>query len=340
MPQYLRFPTSVRNDKIKSVLMHKKLPITPYSSQKGLTLIELLISVVIAGLLIAALSGVISTALNTGQTIHMKNDTLQQARFAMQRMTRAVSKSRQLRLPLSENSVTAWSESVRNVLAVALDPTLDRDKDGWADANNDKDYLDANKSGTRDAGEPERVDEDTATDNNNDGLSGIKAIDDNGDGQIDGKNTTDNDEDDGNNEDNIDGIDSDTDGSIDEDNNKDMNGDGKPGVSGVDDDYDGTVDEGVNDDDDEDGSVSEDWIDEHVFFLNGTTLMERLPDINAVDGADYTEYPIAENVSQFRVERVLGANGSTVLVDITLTLSPSGGEPVNLNTRVGVGSGL
>lgn len=318
------------------------MPITPYSSQTGLTLLEMLISVVIAGLLIAALSGVISTALNTGQTIHMKNDTLQQARFAMQRMSRAVSKSRQLQIPLGENTTTAWSESVRNVLAISLDPTLDRNKDGWADANNDKDYLDVNKNGTRDAGEPERIDEDTDNDATNDGKAGIAGIDDDFDGVVDEGASTDNDEDSISFEDIINDTDDDGDGSSDEDFGKDMNGDGKSGISGVDDDFDGTIDEGNSNtaDDDEDGVGGEDWIDNQVFFLSGTTLTERLPNINAADGAAYTEYPIAENVSQFRVERVLGANGSTVLVDITLALLPSGGEPVSLNTRIGVGSGL
>jgi prepilin-type N-terminal cleavage/methylation domain-containing protein len=313
-------------------------------TQTGLTLLEMLISVVIAGLLIAALSGVISTALNTGQAIHMKNDTMQQARFAMQRLVRAVSKSRQLRLPLADNTKTAWSESVRNVLAVSLDPTLDRNKDGWADANNDKDFLDVNKNGTRDAGEPERIDEDWDLDSNSDGKPGIMNIDDDGDGSVDegsgGMARHDDDEDGNADEDPINGLDDDNDGAVDEDPHIDMNGDGKAGVIGIDDDFDGTIDEGNKDDDDEDGAVIEDWADDQVFYISGTTLTERLPKINPADGTAYTEYAIAENISQFRVERVLGANGSTVIVDITLTLSPSDGQPVSLNTRIGVGSGL
>jgi prepilin-type N-terminal cleavage/methylation domain-containing protein len=313
-------------------------------TQTGLTLLETLIAVAIAGILIAAISGFINTALNAGQSTHMQNDTLQQARFAMQRMNRAVSKSRQLRIPLGENTTTAWSESVRNVLAVSLDPTLDRDKDGWADANNDKDYLDVNKSGIRDAGEPERIDEDFDLDSNSDGKPGIMNIDDDGDGTIDegsGAMARHDDDEDGNaDEDPINGLDDDNDGAIDEDPHVDMNGDGKAGVISVDDDLDGTIDESSQDDDDEDGAVIEDWEDDQVFYLNGTTLMERLPNINAADGTAYTEYPIADNVSQFRVERVLGANGSTVLVDIALTLSPSNGQPFSLNTRVGIGSGL
>jgi prepilin-type N-terminal cleavage/methylation domain-containing protein len=309
-------------------------------SQKGFTLLEILIALAIAGVLIAALSGVINTALEAEQSTRLKNNTLQQARFAMQRLTTSVSKSKQLLIPLADNPATAYSESVRDVLAVSLDPTLDRDKDGWADANNDKDFLDVNKSGTRDAGEPERIDEDFDKDNNNDGSLGITGIDDNGDGIIDGGGKDDNDEDGSHNEDASNGLDDDGDGTIDEDPDKDMNGDGHPGISGVDDDYDGSIDEGKNDDDDEDGSVKEDWLDPHVFYLNGTTLMERIPDINPADGTKYTESAIAENVSQFLIERVLGNNGTTILVYFTLTLSPPGGDPFSLNTAMRVGGGL
>jgi hypothetical protein len=80
--------------------------------------------------------------------------------------------------------------------------------------------------------------------------------------------------------------------------------------------------------------------DYQAFYLNGTTVIQRLPSLNPTSGSDYSEYPIAEKVTQFRIERVMGANGTTVLVDFTLTLSPPGGEPVSLNTRVVVGSGL
>jgi prepilin-type N-terminal cleavage/methylation domain-containing protein len=317
------------------------MPITPACRQNGFTLLEILLALAIAGVLIAELSNVINTALNAEQATRLQNNTLQQARFAMQRLTRAISKTRRLQIPLAENAATAYSESIRDVLAVSLDPTLDRDKNGWADANNDKDFLDVNKNGIRDAGEPERIDEDVGKDNNNDGQAGITGIDDNGDGTTDGLiSTNDNDEDSSNGEDASNGIDDDGDGSIDEDNDKDMNSDGQPGIAGVDDDLDGTIDEGNKDDDDEDGSVSEDWLDSQVFFLTGTTLKERLPNINPIDGTAYTEYAIADNVSQFRIERVPGANGSTALVDISLTLTPSGGDPVIVNTRVAVGSGL
>jgi prepilin-type N-terminal cleavage/methylation domain-containing protein len=316
---------------------------TSFSNQKGLSLLEVLIAIALAGVVLAAISGVVGNALNTERGTRVQNDTLQQARFAMQSMVNAVSKTRRLMIPLGENSATVWKESERNVLAVTLDPTLDRNKDGWPDANNDKDFLDVNKSGTRDAGEPDRIDEDTDKDNNNDGQAGITGIDDNGDGTIDGLYVYDNDEDSKNSEDNINGIDDDGDGSIDEDTDVDMNGDGQPGIIGIDDDFDGLIDEGGASnkaDDDEDNLLNEDWLDPVIYFLNGTTLMERMPNINPVSGTDYTEYPIAENVSQFLVKRIMGGNGTTALVDISLTLLPPNAEPVSLSTRIGVGSGL
>ena len=213
---------------------------------------------------------------------------------------------------------------------------MDRDKDGWADANNDKDYQDINSNSLRDTDEPERIDEDLSSDNTNDSSPGIIGIDDNGDGIVDNSAAAspnyDNDEDSIETEDSLNGIDADgyldddTDGSIDEDINKDMNNDGLPVAD--------------SDDDDEDGSIQEDWFDAVVFFLNGTTLMQRIPNINPANGADYTEYMIAENVSQLRIERLLGNDGQTVLVDITLQVSPANAESISLNTQVRIGAGL
>jgi hypothetical protein len=306
--------------------------------------VEMTLALFIAGVLIVGMDGLLSTALKSHQYSQNQNDTLQQARFAMQQMTRAVAGTRRLMIPLGENSATAWSESVRDVLAVTLDPTMDRDQDGWADANNDKDYLDINNNGSRDAGEPERVDEDLANDNTNDSAPGIVDIDDNGDGTSDNSSAlspiVDNDEDNVETEDSINNVDSDNDGAMDEDIQQDMNRDVAPGIKNFDDDFDGSVDEGFIHDDDEDGTTGEDWFDPVVFFLNGATLMQRLPNIDPVDGTDYTEYPIADNVTQLQVERLIGNDGVTVLVDITLQISPSNIEPITLNTRVRVGGAL
>jgi len=311
-----------------------------FKCQQGVTLLELLMVVAISALLIAGMQGLIGTGLNAESSTRTQNNTMQQARFAMQSMVNAVSGTRRLLLPLGENPATAWSESVRNVLAVTLDPRIDRDQDGWADANNDKDYLDVNNNGTRDLGEPERVDEDFSNDSNDDNAPGISGIDDDGDGNIDEGGTFDNDEDGFEYEDGQNHVDDDDDGSVDEDLSQDMSMDNEPGIGGVDDDYDGNVDEGFTNDDDEDGSRSEDWQDPVVYFITDTTLMQRIPNINPVDGTDYTEYPIADNVTQLQIERLMGNDGETVLVDITLQISPPDMEAINLNTRVRVGASL
>ena len=308
----------------------------------GFTLIELLVSMAIGALLLAAMSGLIDTAFETRNAAGGQADALQDARFAMQRMLTAVRGTDRLLLPLGDNPATNWRENVREqtvpasppegdstlataVLAVTLDPTLDIDEDGVADADNDGDG---------------RVDEDLPNDNSNDGVSGLIGIDDDGDGVVDsGIGAKDNDEDGLETEDEIDGADNDGDGSVDEDIQQDMNRDVAPGVFNVDDDGDGDIDEGNNDDDDEDGLRNEDWFDAVVFYLSGGNLVERRPNLNPVDGTDFAEYVIAENVSRFRVERVPGSGMRAVLVDLTLELKTTDGETVDAHARVRVGGG-
>lgn len=313
-------------------------------SVAGFTLTEVLVTLIIVALILVGIGGVLEQALRAESATRERNDLTRQARFALERMVAAVSATHRLLLPLAENPVTAWSESVRDpgVLAVTLDPNLDRDGDGWADGNNDKDYLDLNQNATRDPGEPERIDEDTDNDATNDAQPGIAGIDDDGDGLVDEGNSVDDDEDgDLGNEDWLNGTDDDGDGAVDEDFDKDMNFDGGPGVIGVDDDRDGLIDEGMPSmlgDDDEDGQKSEDWLDVVAYFLSGTTLMERLPNLNSGDGNDFTERAIAENVTSFRVQRIPQGSGRAVLVDITLGLTGETAK-VQLQTRVRVGVG-
>lgn len=313
--------------------------------QRAFTLIELLMSLAIAALLLTAMTGVVSNVANIRDDTRARNDAIGSARFAMQRMVAAVTGTRRLLLPLADNPKTNWRENLREqtvppsspegsstsataVLAVTLDPRLDIDRDGFADADNDKDG---------------RVDEDLSDDNNNDAAPGILGIDDDGDGEVDEgpklSPETDNDEDGVVADDWIDGIDNDADGSIDEDIKKDMNRDSKSGIAGVDDDGDGSVDEGNFHDDDEDGTTNEDNYDAVVFFLSGTTLIERRPELDAIDGTDFIESPIADNVSRFRIERIPDAGRRAVLVDITLELTYSGIDPISLNTRVRVSGG-
>ena len=334
--------------------------------QRGLTVIEILVSIGVGAILILSLSGTVGEALDTRNQTLARAELLQDANFAMDRMVQAVRGTRRLMLPLADNPATAWREHVREqtvpasppetdstlataVLAVTLPASSDLDNDGWADANNDRDYLDINGDGKRDPGEPERIDEDVGQDNTEDDEAGIIGLDDNGDGLVDvsaeGHANHDNDEDDGHTDDSVNGLDDDGDGAVDEDIHDDMNMDGESGVVGVDDDLDGDIDEEGARDDDEDGTDDEDWFDPLVFRLQGTDLIERQPvpyDANGdtnLDGLDFVESVIAENVTRFRVERIPAPPGGAVTVDLTLELTDTDANHISLHSIARVGGG-
>jgi type II secretory pathway pseudopilin PulG len=310
---------------------------------RGFSYVELMIAIVLGGLMIAGMDGIFATLAGAWRETRVTASRHEAARFALDDMRRAVAAAPRLVVPLADDPATAFDESVRSetvggadtaLLAVALDPGLDRDGDGFADADNDKDG---------------RVDEDWPADMNGDGRNGIRAVDDRGEGVADNPLLFTTDDDEGgvlvladSDEDPLDGIDNDGDGSIDEDVGADMNGDGAPGVAGVDDDGDGAVDEGAASDDDEDGASDEDWLDTVVFYLSGSDLVRRTPvpwDVDAsgtVTGADYVESVLAEEVTYFSVQRV-GAS-ATPLVRIVLRLGGASGETVELAASVRVGS--
>ena len=312
-----------------------------------------MITLAIASLIIAGLSGVVGQALQSQDAVSETNMLTRDARFAMQRMLRTVASSRRLLLPLKDNPNTNWPEHIREqtlppsppigdstlataVLAVTLPAYVDLDNDGYPDADDDRDGL---------------IDEDLPNDSQHDFFPGIMLIDDDGDGTVDeGTGWAEDDEDGAENEDPLDGIDNDGDGSIDEDPPTDNNGDGCAGVCGVDDDADGAIDESSADDDDEDGNNFDDPYDPVVFYLSGNQLVERMPvpwDTDGisvpdgpVDGRDFIESVIADNVTRFRVERL--DNGAVVdIVELTLELtSPVTGESVSLQAQVRVGGAL
>lgn len=321
----------------------------------GFTYIEMMLSVTIMGVVMLALMGVVNTAAETGGSVRSSNDLTRQARFALQRMVRYAGHSRRLMLPMRDKPASNWPENIREqtippspptgdstfataVLAITLPAFVDLDQDGFADADDDEDGL---------------IDEDLPNDNSHDFFPGIMLIDDDGDGQIDEDPSNWWDDDETNaiyNEDPANGIDDDDDNNIDEDTASDMNGDGCPGICGVDDDGDGAIDEGSADDDDEDGGEFDDPYDPVVYYLSGQSLIERMPvpwneDGNSspdgpVDGRDFVESAIAENVTRLRFERL---DDGTVLelVDIELELTdPDSGETVSLQTRVRIGGAL
>ena len=323
--------------------------------KQGFTYVEMMLSVTIMGVVMLALMGVINTATEAGDSVRSSNDLTRQARFAMQRMTRFAGHSRRLMLPLRDKPASNWPENIREqtippspptgdstfataVLAVTLPAFVDLDQDGYPDADDDEDGL---------------IDEDLPNDNTHDFFPGIMGIDDDGDGQVDEvpANWWDDDEYLGiYNEDPLNGIDDEGDNNIDEDTASDMNGDGCPGICGVDDDSDGAIDEGSDDDDDEDGNTFDDPYDPVVYYLSGNSLIERIParwDTDGisvpdgpVDGRDFEESVIAENVTRLRFERL--DNGTALeLVDIQLELTdPDSGESVSLQTRVRIGGAL
>ena len=312
----------------------------------GMTLVEVLAALAIAGILLAALNGVVSGAFQVRATTGDRNEAARQARFAMERMTWALRGTHALLLPLADKPATTWRENVREqtvpasppepgstlataVLAVALPTEVDADGNGFPDADNDADG---------------RVDEDPGADVTNDGAAGIVGIDDAGDGVVDPTPIDDDDEYlNAADEDPINGIDDDADGNVDEDPAADLNGDGQAGLANVDDDGDGSVDEGSAVDDDEDGSSDEDWIDPVVFYLSGSTLRMRMPvpwdqsGGGGVTGQDFVEETLAEGVTRFRVERLPENGARATLVDLVLELTPPDGTPIELHTLVRVG---
>ena len=323
------------------------------ASSRGYTLVSLLVALALSAIVLTALGSVVGETLRVHEQVQTKNALTHQARFAMEQMVHAISRSPLLLLPLEDSANTSWPDNIRDetvppspppqgsslataVLAVTIDPTRDIDGDGIPDADNDADG---------------RIDEDLPEDVTNDAAPGIYLIDDMGDGTVDTLISCcymDDDEDAGiADEDAINGIDDDGDGLIDEDPGNDMNGDGCPGTCGIDEDSDGQIDEGNSADDDEDGQLNEDWYDPVVFYLDGDTLMQRTPvpwdesNNGFINGRDFIVRSIAENVTRFRVERMVQTGNRSLLVDLSLDLtSPATGETVSLNTRVRVGSEL
>jgi type II secretory pathway pseudopilin PulG len=321
------------------------------SAQRGISYIEITITVGITAIIMASLMGVMNTATEVTSEVRQRNSLNRDARFAMQRMVDGVSRSRMILLPLQDNPETNWPEHIREqtvpasppigdstlataVLAVSLPEHIDLDGDGNPDADKDGDG---------------RFNEDPPADYSNDKAAGILGLDDDGDGDVDeGARNGDDDEYGAvEDEDPLNGVDDDDDGSVDEDFGADANGDGCPGICGVDDDGDGTIDEGNNRDDDEDGNSDEDHVAVLAFYLTGDVLKERMAvpwnegGDAQIAGDDYVELDIASNVTRFRIERVQGGNGIDELIDITLELTDAvSGEIVNLQSRVRIGGGL
>ncbi|NQU43688.1 prepilin-type N-terminal cleavage/methylation domain-containing protein [bacterium] len=227
-----------------------------WPEHRALTLVELLVSIAILGIISATSVALLHVCLNTQAYGIQHSETHRKGMLVLDRLTRQIRTSSAVLIPNSH-------APQRNLLALS----------GFV--NDDQDYYFADPLFPR-------IDEDCHDRMTTDGKSGIPDVDDDGDGSVDENEKEDDDEDADNtfdgtnpwyspgyegdeNEDTLDGQDNDGDGNIDEDLKEDMNDDGKPGIRGMDDDGDGFVDEGDSHDDDEDGVKNEDHLNPVIY---------------------------------------------------------------------------
>jgi prepilin-type N-terminal cleavage/methylation domain-containing protein len=293
---------------LKRLLPSKPEPVG-LAGLHGFTLVELLITLAIAGIVLTALSGVINNVMMLWNSEQARNELLYQGNLAMDRMVSAVSHAERLLIPRADNPATPQDEAHRDILAVTIDPHLDSDGDGFYDADNDHDG---------------RVDEDIPADNTFDYRPGIRNIDDNGDGSVDeGMGLHDNDEDGQAGEDWLDGVDNDGDGSIDEDIPADNDA--------------LTIGAGKTDNDG-DGLFNEDWLDPVVFLVStdNKSLIERTPVVNGPDGSETTDSILVQaDTVALSIRRVpTGVGARSTQVEITLQLATGATGPLTIQARV------
>ena len=260
--------------------------------EKGLTLVELLVAIMILGLIALAITAFLSSAIQAQASGNKKSALYREGLLTMERITDSIRRCTHLKIPNAHNPT-------RNMVALS----------GFVNDDNDY-YFD----------DPlfPRIDEDVWRDMNNDNENGIAGKDDDGDGLTDeGFGDYNDDEDSAENEDLLDGQDNDGDGNIDEDTWADLNLDWSPGVKGMDDDGDGVIDEGHENDDDEDGQQDEDGHNEMIYWIpNGTTLRED----HHISGENRI---LSERVTFFQAEYEAPEK-----ILITLTLTGDDGENI------------
>ena len=216
--------------------------------QKGLTLVELIISLTIMGIIATASVPLLSSTLEIYSSGTDRSRFYHEGLMAMERMTAGAKKTTFLIVPNGHNPT-------RNILAFSRL------------VNSDNDFY---------FGDPlfPRIDEDTDQSFSFGGW-GIQGVDVDGDGSVDEANWTDDDEDGLEQEETFDGLDNDGDGSIDEEVKGDLTSDGLPGIAGMDDDGDGVVDNMPNpnykNDDDEDRQQDEEEVLFVVYLYDSST---------------------------------------------------------------------
>lgn len=270
-----------------------------------------MLSVVIGALLLLGMGLVVNQSLDTWRIYKQQTDSQINASFAVTRIVEMIHHGERILIP--QNS------SPRAILAFSLGNTLDANGDGFADSDNDLDG---------------RTNEDASGDVSDDGAPGIIGLDDDNDGSVDEGLANDDDEDGTVDEDPIDGIDNDGDGLVDEDPPADKNNDGQSGIAGLDDDNDTFIDEGTAADDDEDGVADEDGWEIVAYFLSGSDLIERLPNLSPTSGTDYTERVIATRVTAFSVTAISSGTADRFKqIEISLSVENDTGGAYTITTR-------
>lgn len=143
--------------------------------EKGLTIIELLISFTIMGIIAVVATPLFSTCLDTYRGAYARSMLYHEGLLAMERMTDGVRRCTYLLTPNSH-------APTRNILAIS--GFFNDDNDYYFDNDNDFNYLLF-----------PRIDEDVSGDMNYDFVSGIAGIDDDGNGSVDEGSRLDDDED-------------------------------------------------------------------------------------------------------------------------------------------------
>ena len=284
--------------------------ITCIRNKRGVTLLELLVVIVILSFIVVGLSELLSGGLKASRDNRVKTGLIDDANFAMDRIIFAARDTNWVFIPYNSNPV-------RGMLAISA--MIDNDEDGV-------------------------LDEDWGADIANDNQPGFAGFDDDGDGSTDEGGVARKDDDDEDGYDDEDspknGLDDDSgggaipDGNYDEEFQADMNSDGCPGLCFRDDDSDGSFDEGNINDDDEDGMVDEDPVDPLIFYVKNGAIYEREIKWNpSTSLSEVTEKKLIDNVSQFIVTRLLGANGKT-LINVRIEVSAGRGNNVMLESEI------
>ena len=251
------------------------------TSEKGLTLLELLLALTITGIIASAGTALLWTCLEVQGHGEGRSRLYQEGLMAMERMIAGVRKTTLVLVPNGHNRT-------RDILAFSRL------------VNSDDDFY---------FGDPlfPRIDEDPG-EYFSFGSYGIVGVDEDGDGMFDEASFKDEDEDGLISEDPFDGSDNDGDGSVDEEVQPDYRANGAPAIAHIDDDGDGQVDEVPNKpaDDDEDGLIDEEEILFAVYSYNASakTLTEIHSDPYNGINTPAPRVVLSDHVTSFEVEYV------------------------------------